>query len=93
MEAASAGETITTQTQIPGRVDRLPWSRWHWLVILGLGTVWVLDGVEGTIVGAIASRLPDKQTLGLSAFERCAASCSTGACAGSGAAPGRRSTS
>ncbi len=69
MEAASAGETITTQTQIPGRMDRLPWSRWHWLVILGLGTVWVLDGVEVTIVGAIASRLQDKQTLGLSAFE------------------------
>ena len=51
-------------------MDRLPWSRWHWLVILGLGTVWVLDGVEVTIVGAIASRLQDKQTLGLSAFER-----------------------
>ena len=67
MEAASAGETITTR--IPGRMDRLPWSRWHWLVIFGLGTVWVLDGVEVTIVGAIASRLQDKQTLGLSAFE------------------------
>ena len=67
MEAASAGETITTR--IPGRMDRLPWSRWHWLVILGLGTVWILDGVEVTIVGAIASRLQDKQTLGLSAFE------------------------
>ena len=65
MEAASAGETITTR--IPGRMDRLPWSRWHWLVILGLGTVWILDGVEVTIVGAIASRLQDKQTLGLSA--------------------------
>ena len=36
---------------------------------LGLGTVWILDGVEVTIVGAIASRLQDKQTLGLSAFE------------------------
>jgi hypothetical protein len=67
MEAASAGETITTR--IPGRMDRLPWSRWHWLVILGLGTVWTLDGVEVTIVGAIASRLQDKQTLGLSAFD------------------------
>ena len=50
-------------------MDRLPWSRWHWLVILGLGTVWVLDGVEVTIVGAIASRLQDKQTLALSAFD------------------------
>ena len=50
-------------------MDRLPWSRWHWLVIFGLGTVWILDGVEVTIVGAIASRLQDKQTLGLSAFD------------------------
>jgi hypothetical protein len=67
MEAASAGETISTR--IPGRMDRLPWSRWHWLVILGLGTVWILDGVEVTIVGAIASRLQDKQALALSAFD------------------------
>ena len=65
--ATSAGETITTR--IPGRMDRLPWSRWHWLVVFGLGTVWILDGVEVTIVGAIASRLQDKQTLGLSAFD------------------------
>ena len=56
-------------TRVPGRMDRLPWSRWHWLVVLGLGTVWILDGVEVTIVGAIASRLQDKQTLGLSAFD------------------------
>ncbi|HEX7300142.1 MAG TPA: MFS transporter [Solirubrobacteraceae bacterium] len=67
MEATSAGETI--RTRIPARMDRLPWSRWHWLVVLGLGTVWILDGVEVTIVGAIASRLQDKQALGLSAFE------------------------
>src|SRR3954471_6908200 len=65
--AASAGETITTR--IPGRMDRLPWSRWHWLVVLGLGTVWILDGVEVTIVRAIPRRLQDKQTLGLSAFD------------------------
>ena len=65
--AATTGETLTTR--IPGRMDRLPWSRWHWLVVFGLGTVWILDGVEVTIVGAIASRLQDKQTLALSAFD------------------------
>lgn len=59
----------TIRTRIPGRMDRLPWSNWHWLVVLGLGTVWVLDGVEVTIVGAIASRLQDKEALGLSAFD------------------------
>jgi hypothetical protein len=31
------------ETRIPGRLDRLPWSRWHWLVVIGLGTVWILD--------------------------------------------------
>jgi MFS family permease len=65
----SSGATGTVTTAIPARMDRLPWSRWHWLVVAGLGTVWILDGIEVTIVGAIASRLQDKQALGLSAFE------------------------
>lgn len=47
-------------TDIPARMDRLPWSRWHWLVVLGLGTVWILDGLEVTIVGSIAGRLTEK---------------------------------
>jgi MFS family permease len=59
----------TVITQIPARMDRLPWSRWHWLVVLGLGTVWILDGLEVTIVGAIASRLQEKEALGLSASQ------------------------
>jgi MFS family permease len=60
-------QTGTIETRIPGRLDRLPWSRWHWLVVLGLGTVWILDGLEVTIVGAIASRLTDPDSgLGLS---------------------------
>ena len=47
----------TITTRVPARLDRLPWSRWHWLVVIGLGTVWILDGLEVTIVGAIAGRL------------------------------------
>jgi hypothetical protein len=55
------------ETRIPGRLDRLPWARWHWLVVIGLGTVWILDGLEVTIVGAIASRLVREESgLGLS---------------------------
>ena len=50
----------TIETNIPGRLDRLPWSRFHWLVVGGLGTVWILDGLEVTIVGSIASRLTEK---------------------------------
>jgi len=50
----------TIKTNIPGRLDRLPWARFHWLVVGGLGTVWILDGLEVTIVGAIAPRLTEK---------------------------------
>lgn len=49
----------TIETQIPARMDRLPWSRFHWLVVIGLGTVWILDGLEVTIVGSIAARLTE----------------------------------
>jgi MFS family permease len=44
-------------TDVPARLDRLPWARWHWLVLAGLGTVWILDGLEVTIVGAVGSTL------------------------------------
>ena len=47
----------TTETSVPARLDRLPWSRWHWMVLIGLGTVWILDGLEVTIVGAIGSTI------------------------------------
>jgi MFS family permease len=57
------------ETRIPARMDRLPWSGWHWVVILGLGTVWILDGLEVTIVGAIASRLSEKDALGISTYQ------------------------
>ncbi len=49
----------TVRTDIPARMDRLPWARWHWMVLLGLGTVWILDGLEVTIVGALAERLTE----------------------------------
>ncbi|WP_035307036.1 MFS transporter [Actinokineospora inagensis] len=47
----------TIDTKIPARLDRLPWSRFHWRVIVGLGTVWLLDGLEVTMVGSVAARL------------------------------------
>ncbi|GAA3117284.1 MFS family permease [Kribbella aluminosa] len=47
----------TIRTKIPARLDRLPWSRFHWHVVAGLGTVWILDGLEVTIVGSIGARL------------------------------------
>jgi len=47
------------QTQVPTRLARLPWSRWHWLVVIGLGTVCILDGLEITIVSAVAGRITE----------------------------------
>jgi MFS family permease len=55
----SAVQTSTIETRIPSRLDRLPWSRFHWRVVLGLGTVWILDGLEVTIVGSVAARLTE----------------------------------
>jgi MFS family permease len=49
--------TRTITTKIPARLDRLPWARWHWMVVIGLGTVWILDGLEVTIVGAVGATL------------------------------------
>ena len=54
-------------TNIPNRLDRLPWSRWHWLVIIGLGITWVLDGLEVTLAGAIGGVL--KESLAMSDAE------------------------
>jgi MFS family permease len=57
--ATDAAALRTIETDIPARMDRLPWSRWHWLVVIGLGTVWILDGLSVTIVGAIGGRLTE----------------------------------
>ncbi|MET8447048.1 MFS transporter [Streptomyces sp. NPDC005209] len=59
MNTAAAGTGRTITTDIPARLDRLPWSRWHWTIVIGLGTVWILDGLEVTVVGNIASRLSE----------------------------------
>src|SRR3954449_5800430 len=58
------------RTRIPARLDRLPWSRFHWRIVIGLGTVWILDGLEVTIVGSIASRLTEKGSgISMTAFD------------------------
>ncbi|RUO98280.1 MFS transporter [Hyphomicrobium sp.] len=56
-----AGGSI--QTTIPQRLDRLPFGRFHILVIVALGITWILDGLEVTLVGAIAGALKDSPTL------------------------------
>jgi MFS family permease len=56
-------------TSIPARLDRLPFSRFHLLLLAALGITWILDGLEVTIVGAIGGVLQDSRTLHLSAAE------------------------
>jgi MFS family permease len=56
----SAADLGTIETRIPSRLDRLPWSKFHWMIVIGLGTVWILDGLEVTIVGSIGQRLTEK---------------------------------
>src|SRR4249919_3546648 len=67
---ASGVETGQITTDIPARLDRLPWSRWHWMVVIGLGTVWILDGLEVTIVGSMSDALKPASTgLGMSSSD------------------------
>jgi MFS family permease len=55
------------ETSIPARLDRLPWSPWHWRVVIALGVSWLLDGLEVTVVGSLGPALQRPDTLGLSA--------------------------
>jgi MFS family permease len=60
----SAGECF--ETNIPDRLDRLPWSRWHLLVVIALGITWLLDGLESNLAGSLAGILKRRDTLGMS---------------------------
>jgi MFS family permease len=56
---------VILTSDVPARLDRLPWSGWHRKVVVALGVAWALDGLEVTIVGSIASVLAEPTTLGL----------------------------
>src|SRR5262245_10860016 len=56
-------------SSIPARLDRLPWSPWHWRVVIALGVSWLLDGLEVTVVGSLGPTLQNSATLGLTAGE------------------------
>jgi MFS family permease len=57
------------ETDIPARLDRLPWGRFHNLVIVALGITWILDGLEVTLAGSLAGALKESPTLKLSNTE------------------------
>jgi len=54
-------------TDVPARLDRLPWSRFHRLVVVALGITWILDGLEVTLAGSVAAALQTSPRLQLTA--------------------------
>lgn len=58
---AASGTVI--ETDIPARLDRLPWGRFHTLVVMALGVTWILDGLEVTLAGAVAGALKESPVL------------------------------
>jgi MFS family permease len=57
--------TPIIETDVPARLDRLPWSRWHLLIVIALGITWILDGLEVTLAGSLGGVLKNPATLGL----------------------------
>ncbi|WP_199544870.1 MFS transporter [Paraburkholderia kururiensis] len=64
---ASAGDSspaaAVVQTDLPSRLDRLPWGRFHTLIVVALGVTWLLDGLEVTLAGAVAGALKASSAL------------------------------
>ena len=62
---ATSPQDSVVETDIPARLDRLPWGRFHTLVIAALGITWILDGLEVTLAGSVAGALKSSPTLRL----------------------------
>src|SRR5579862_926765 len=58
-------ERRIVDSDVPARLDRLEWSRFHWLVVFALGITWILDGLEVTLAGAVAPALKASPALHL----------------------------
>jgi MFS family permease len=63
MSAIMKAESGPVRSLVPARMDRLPWTRFHWLVIIGLGVSWILDGLEIQIASTVGTVLTDRHTL------------------------------
>jgi MFS family permease len=62
----NAPQNATVETDVPGRMDRLPWSSWHVRILIALGVSWILDGLEVTLVGSLSGILQSGNGLSLS---------------------------
>lgn len=69
MTATADAGTTSVRSLVPARMDRLPWTRFHWLIVVGLGVSWILDGLEIQIVSLVSPILADPSTLALSTGE------------------------
>src|SRR5262249_37952072 len=59
----SLSDSSIVETDIPARLDRLPWGRFHTLVVVALGITWILDGLEVTLAGAVSGALKQSEVL------------------------------
>jgi MFS family permease len=66
MSTSTEVQPKSVRSLVPARMDRLPWTRFHWLVVVGLGVSWILDGLEIQIVSLISPILGKPETLQLS---------------------------
>jgi MFS family permease len=62
-QADTRGEVF--ETDLPARLDRLPWGRFHTLLVIALGITWLLDGLEVTLAGSVSGALKDSPVLHL----------------------------
>jgi MFS family permease len=67
--AAALADPAIVETDVPARLDRLPWTRFHTLVVVALGVTWILDGLEVTLAGSVAGALKSSPSLRLTDVE------------------------
>src|SRR5712672_868954 len=65
----SLSDSSIVETDIPARLDRLPWGRFHTRVVAALGITWILDGLEVTLAGALSGALKESPVLQFSNFD------------------------
>jgi MFS family permease len=66
MPGSPSAQLAPIKTDVHLRIDRLPWGRFHWLVVGALGASWMIDGLEVTLAGAVGAILQQPASLGLS---------------------------
>ena len=66
---AQRRRSAEVETDIPSRLDALPFGRFHLLVIVALGITWILDGLEVTLAGALSGELTQRSALGLTSSQ------------------------